>query len=160
MAKATVVRKSLGPKRPCGFDSRPGHEGKPGFIAWLSCCLGRQQGFGSRSFAICCYSNSYESPGSQPALCDGGWEPPVLQVNDNQPRTHKADPNLSTPISGRARLPIIFTECGHPPKKTPNGQTPILHTRKTVLFRPQILWKSVLFMFDFSWKSATMEDSM
>ena len=26
MAKATVVRKSLGPKRPCGFDSRPGHE--------------------------------------------------------------------------------------------------------------------------------------
>ena len=25
MAKATVVRKSLGPKRPCGFDSRPGH---------------------------------------------------------------------------------------------------------------------------------------
>ena len=26
VAKAIVVRKSLGPKRPCGFDSRPGHE--------------------------------------------------------------------------------------------------------------------------------------
>ena len=23
--KAVVVRKSLGPKGPCGFDSRPGH---------------------------------------------------------------------------------------------------------------------------------------
>ena len=26
MAKVIVARKSLGPKRPCGSDSRPGHE--------------------------------------------------------------------------------------------------------------------------------------
>ena len=26
VAKAIVVRKSLGPQSPCGFDSRPGHE--------------------------------------------------------------------------------------------------------------------------------------
>ena len=26
VAKAIVVRKSLGPKRPCGFDSRPRHK--------------------------------------------------------------------------------------------------------------------------------------
>jgi hypothetical protein len=69
---------------------------------------GDKQGFGPRSFAIDCYSNSYELLGSQPALFDGGWEPPVLQVNDNQPRTNKAGPNLSTPISGRAGLPIVF----------------------------------------------------
>jgi hypothetical protein len=25
VVKTIVVRKSLGPKRPCGFDSRPGH---------------------------------------------------------------------------------------------------------------------------------------
>ena len=25
VAKAIAARKSLGPKRPCGFDSRPGH---------------------------------------------------------------------------------------------------------------------------------------
>ena len=29
VAKAIVVRKSLGPKRPCGFDSRPRHEKRP-----------------------------------------------------------------------------------------------------------------------------------
>ena len=51
MAKATVVRKSLGPKRPCGFDSRPGHKNTSSrylegvfFVIW--------QTFGKHLFAF------------------------------------------------------------------------------------------------------------
>ena len=110
--------KSLGPKRPCGFDSRPGHEGKPGNEAWLFLLFwGWQQRFGTFTFAIYCYSNSYKSLGSQPALFDGGWELPVFQVRDNQSNTNKAVPNLGTPISGQHGLLIVlFAECGHSPK--------------------------------------------
>ena len=124
MAKATVARKSLGPKRPCGFDSRPGHKGQPGNEAWLFLLFwGWQQGFGTFTFAIYCYSNSYKSLGSQLALLYGGWELPVLQVRDNQSNTNKAVPNLGTPISGQHGLLIVlFAECGHGPK-TPKDQT-------------------------------------
>ena len=84
---------------------------------------GWQQGFGTFTFAIYCYSNSYKSLGSQPALFDGGWELPVFQVRDKQSNTNKAVPNLDTPISGQHGLLIVlFAECGHGPK-TPNDQT-------------------------------------
>lgn len=96
------------------FRFPPGAQRKPGFIAWLFLLFWRwQQGSGTRSFAICCYSNSYKSLGSQPALFDGGWESSVLQVDDNQLNTNKAVPNLGTPISGRAGLLIP------PEKRTP-----------------------------------------
>ena len=49
----------------------PGAQGKPGNEAWPFLFFGGSR-FGTRSFALCCYSNNDESLGSQPALFDGG----------------------------------------------------------------------------------------
>ena len=96
---------------------------------------GWQQGFGTRSFALCCYSNNYESLGSQPALFDGGWEPLVSQVDENQQNTSQTVPNHGTPISGRLGLLIVSLQSADTNPKPPNNQTPTPSTWKSVLFK-------------------------